>query len=53
MDKLIKVIQYTKNNNKPYDGKAYDIGYQSIRINNILLKGQRNCEERLNFFTCY
>jgi len=53
MDKLIKVLQNTKNNNKPYDGKDYDIGYQSIRINNILLKGQRDCEGRLNFFKKY
>jgi len=53
MDKLIKVLQNTKNNNKPYDGKDFDIGYQSIRINNVLLKGQRDCEGRLNFFKKY
>ena len=53
MNKLIEILNYTKNNNKPYDGKNYDIGYQSIRINNVLLKGQRDCEERLNLIKKY
>ena len=47
---ILEIIKYVKTSDKAYSAKHIDIGYQSIEIDNVYHRGQRDCLERIN--TC-
>jgi SAM-dependent methyltransferase len=50
--KILQLLNYASTNDKAYNGAEYEGGYHTLKIKDILIKGQRNPEIRfknLNF----